>query len=371
MYFVEKTFKDNLLNQSDLPQTFNKENSAFFDIETTGLSPKTSFVFLIGLVFFKNNLIIIRQYFANTPDEEESILKNFIEDISHIDTLYHFNGYSFDIPFINCRLLYHNNNFQIKKESSIDIYQNVRKNKFALNIENTSLRGVEEYFNIFRVDSMHGKEVADTYKVYLKSPNQNLRDGLLLHNEEDILNLYKVLPVLKLIQDKKIYNNPSIVEILSIDIIDNVINIKGKLKSEKKFSIPKPNDKFCFSSDNNNNFCISFNFQNSILYYKFKDFKQYYFVPEQDMAIHKSLIKFYEFSKKVPANSKNCYSKQLTNYIELPKAVFSENIKICSTSPCGITNCIPIAEIQKNINSNHLFELFQIVIDKIISSSFI
>lgn len=51
--------------------------SLFFDIETTGFSPDTSHMYLIGCVFFQDNTWHYRQWFAENPDEEADVITAF------------------------------------------------------------------------------------------------------------------------------------------------------------------------------------------------------------------------------------------------------------------------------------------------------
>ena len=53
------------LNQQLVTDVFT-ENALFFDIETTGFSPASTFVYLIGCARRVENQIIIDQYFAES-----------------------------------------------------------------------------------------------------------------------------------------------------------------------------------------------------------------------------------------------------------------------------------------------------------------
>ena len=59
-------------------------DSFVFDIETTGLSPKFCKVIFIGIFFNKDNKTIIKQYFAQTEDDEKELLLAFINEIHYL-----------------------------------------------------------------------------------------------------------------------------------------------------------------------------------------------------------------------------------------------------------------------------------------------
>jgi len=370
MYFVEKVFEDAIEDISQFPSDFCKQGSVFFDIETSGLSPKNSQIFLIGILFFRNDKLIFRQYFANHKDEEIVILRNFIEDISSFDTSYHFNGLSFDSPFSNQRLLHHGLNFQIDKKSSVDIFQIIKSNKNLLNLESIKLKSIEEYLGIFRKDDLSGKEVAALYKVFIHSPNSTLRDKLLLHNEEDVLNLYNLLPILKMLSAPEPKKDFIQIEILNIELLDDKVVVDGFLKLEcnSRINIELNGVKGLWDPSSNH-FKIEFDIKCNILYYTFKDSKHYFYIPQLDQAVHKSAAKYYKFNDKVPANSSNCYSKQLAQYIELPEAIYNKDVKICSIHPGQQPNCLIVSDIQKHIDSPEIVELFKTVVSNILCES--
>ena len=78
------------------------EQIAFFDIETTGLSPKTSSIYLIGVMHYNSHKQSwqITQWFADDYQSEEPILEAFLSYLEDFSYLYHFNGCTFDIPFV-------------------------------------------------------------------------------------------------------------------------------------------------------------------------------------------------------------------------------------------------------------------------------
>ena len=90
-------------------------NHFVFDIETTGLNSNYCKVILIGILFNQDNKIVIKQYFANTEDDEKELLLSFINDIKNYKNHITFNGLTFDIPFLNTRLKKHNIDFSLSK----------------------------------------------------------------------------------------------------------------------------------------------------------------------------------------------------------------------------------------------------------------
>ena len=81
-------------------EELSPENCLFFDIETTGLSWKTSHLYLLGAVFYENEIWIHRQWFCQKPGEEKEVLLAFSELLSTRKLLFHYNGTTFDVPYL-------------------------------------------------------------------------------------------------------------------------------------------------------------------------------------------------------------------------------------------------------------------------------
>lgn len=71
------------------------------DIETSGLSPESSQVILVGILSARreDGALIMKQFFAEDPGEEEALLKAVDRDYQNLDFLVTYNGRAFDLPF--------------------------------------------------------------------------------------------------------------------------------------------------------------------------------------------------------------------------------------------------------------------------------
>ena len=79
------------------------EKLLFFDIETTGFSAAGSSLYLIGAASVTGGTWHLTQWFADRADGEVEVLQAFFSRLSSFDTLVHFNGDTFDIPYLEKR----------------------------------------------------------------------------------------------------------------------------------------------------------------------------------------------------------------------------------------------------------------------------
>lgn len=176
-----------------LDDTLNIPPGCFvFDIETTGLSHKFCKVILIGILFNKDNKTIIKQFFAETEEDEYELLLSFKEHIAQYKNHITFNGVAFDIPFLNARFKKHDIDFSLRKSDDLDILRLVKPYKENLSLSDCKLKTLEKYMGIEREDTISGKESVDMYKEFVISKCENLKNKILLHNYEDIYYLAKL-----------------------------------------------------------------------------------------------------------------------------------------------------------------------------------
>ena len=97
MVVISKTFS--------IPQFYDSHAIAplkdlvFLDIETTGLTPATSSIYLIGAVYHQQMEWHIRQWFSDSLNSEQEILEDFFSFIKNYQVVVSFNGETFDLPF--------------------------------------------------------------------------------------------------------------------------------------------------------------------------------------------------------------------------------------------------------------------------------
>ncbi|NLK20824.1 MAG: ribonuclease H-like domain-containing protein [Epulopiscium sp.] len=293
-------------------------------METTGFSAEHSKVFLIGCAYFKNNHWILNQFFAENPDEENDVIDGFFKLASSFSHIIHFNGDTFDIPYLEKKARIAKIPNPLKNMKTIDILKYIRPYKNTLNLDNCRLKTIERFLNINRKDIYDGRELISQYKRYCHSPKDNLLNNLLTHNEEDIYGLLKILRIYDIMEYIKKLSTVSFYN----DIVS--INLKNKaLLFSLKVLKPSPlshiiKDKGWHCSLTSKSPVIDFNVHTfrGTLYHFFPNYKEYYYLPEQDEAVHKSLGSIIPREKREPAKRSTCYIKKTGLFLP----IISDNI---------------------------------------------
>lgn len=199
MEYIKKTIEYPVHNSRAFELYFGGMDVGVLDIETTGLSPKNSAFVLGGLASPEEDSLIAEQYFAESLSEEQETLQRFWEDSAAKDVLITFNGQHFDIPFIKERLKKYNSE-SAAMPFHLDLFLLVKNfspiRKFLPNLKQKS---IENYMGLwqYRKDEISGAESVDLYYRFLTERSDIVKDKILLHNHDDIVQLYRLLKVLK------------------------------------------------------------------------------------------------------------------------------------------------------------------------------
>ena len=159
------------------------DNILFFDIETTGLSPKASSLYMIGVMFFDNSdgSWHLKQFFADNYKSEADMINSFLDILEDYDYLYHFNGKTFDIPYVlnkcskhSISLSEHCDNILNDKENSfsIDILAGIRPVKKMLGLTKANQTALEKWLGIIRDDKFDGGKLIPVYTDFMHPPRQ-------------------------------------------------------------------------------------------------------------------------------------------------------------------------------------------------------
>lgn len=295
-------------------------DTIFLDIETTGFSPKNSVCYLIGTAHIIGNQLVCRQIFSDTPDDEADMLKSFISSINANSIIITYNGSNFDIPFIEARCKrYDICTDTIRQCRQIDIYSHIRKLSHLLKLDNLKQKTVEQFCGIVREDIYSGGELIETYKEYIIKYKLNDNDAaaalnnLLTHNREDVAALPMICPVL-------LYNSLFRIDVCS-DIQLSDINIDNSaIRYTLSSVIPYPGrlslnyNSINLSVSGDSITCV-IPVINGTLKHFYPDYRNYYYLPDEDRAIHKSIAAYVDVSSKEKANKDNCYTKKAGYFI--------------------------------------------------------
>ena len=178
---------------------FEGKSFAVFDIETTGLSPSNSKVILTGLLLVHpDNTAQVIQYFADQAGDEEAVICATMEELEKVDYVITYNGRHFDIPFMEKRAAKYG--LEFPEIYNLDLYLLISGYApFKDILPGLKQKNIETYMGLSdgREDLISGKESVELYHRYMETKRFDLEEKILLHNHDDIIQLYKLLPIIE------------------------------------------------------------------------------------------------------------------------------------------------------------------------------
>lgn len=338
--------------------SYQIEQLLFFDIETTGLSAKVSSLYLIGACFYnqERQKFQIIQYFAEEFDDEIRLLKEFYQLSRNFSVLLHYNGRTFDLPYLNAKCEAYQLPFRFGEKNgientdknnlpdNIDIYQIFHKDKFFFNgkrfpLKNKKQKTMELLAGYSREDILDGKELIRIYNKYHKehlmqheTAEASFLELLLLHNHDDLCGLVSICPLLGYTQlFTKDFTHFTLKEcrfsceksFFSLEqpipsgspAPDCILSLE--LETDFLF-LPISGQRLTFGEIHDHGLSLRIPGKFAELKFFYPDYKNYYYLPEEDMAIHKSIAEFVDRKRRCKAKPEDCYTKKRSFFFPQP-----------------------------------------------------
>ncbi len=315
----------------------------FLDIETTGLSPERSRVYLAGCLFpHTSECWGFRQWLTESPFEERRLLEQVSAFCRDFTGLVHFNGDRFDLPYLQKRCEEQGVSSPFLSLPSFDIYRNVRACRNLCALPNVKQKTVEHFLGIDREDRYSGGQLIAVYHRFVQTGDRELQRLLLLHNEEDVLGMPRLLPMLLY---PEFLSNPPIgmPRLLAGPGMEAeggtqrlVRETELLLSFPLEIRLPRP---FSFhlggwyASAREDSLRLRIPLQAGELRYYLPNYRDYYYLPEEDMAIHKSVAAYVDKDYRKKATPDTCYTKKSGVFLPLPPGMEPHTPETGSASP--------------------------------------
>lgn len=323
------------------------EELLFFDIETTGFSGDYSNLYLIGCIYYQGGGWNLIQWFADTRTAEPELLDRFFGFLKNHRILIHFNGDSFDIPFLLKRCRHFKLPYDFSAVTSVDIYKRIKPYRKLLGLDSLKQKAIEQFLGINRRDKYSGGQLIAVYQDYLVTHEPFLYDMLVLHNEDDLKGMPFILPIL---------NYPDFLEhplrLARQEIINETVTIGAPrprllLTCESDYALPvsfRAAQLPVTCTAEGPQMVFSIELYAGTLKYFYPNYKDYYYLIYEDTAVHKSIGEYVDRDARAKATAQTCYTKQdgifVPQFTPLWKPVFKQHHKDKMTYTLLDTICL-------------------------------
>ena len=301
-----------------LDKLTNPEEILLLDIETTGFTARSSKLYMIGCAYYSAGGWHTIQWLADTYEQEADILGAFLEFAGSYRYLIHFNGNNFDLPFLMQKCEHLGITQHLNDMEGVDLYKRIVPCKAFLKLPNCKQKTLENFLGIDREDIFSGGELIGIYHKHVQDPKDFSEKSLFLHNFEDLKGMLAILPLL------------SYSDMLGTDCrakkvqANSYRDVNGNQRRELLITValPTPLPKAINASANGCYFkgegtegIIRVPIFDGELKYFYSNYRDYYYLPEEDMALHKSVAAFVDKEHRVQASASNCYTRKNASYL--------------------------------------------------------
>ncbi|MCI5954903.1 MAG: ribonuclease H-like domain-containing protein [Lachnospiraceae bacterium] len=306
------------------------ERILFIDIETTGFTARSSYLYLIGCAYYLAGKWHTIQWMAENYSQEKDILNAFFDFAKMYRYLVHFNGNNFDLPFITQKCEQLSLPYSFDRFQGIDLYKRISPYKFFLKLPNCKQKTLEQFLGIDRKDVFSGGELIGIYHDYVKNPTEFSENALFLHNADDLKGMLQTLPMLAYYD---LFNEPVRAKKVQANYYKDVNGSKRKeliITIAPETPLPKQvftNAGSCFFRGEGNEAILKIPIYEEELKYFYSNYHDYYYLPTEDVALHKSVAGFVDKEHRIPASAANCYTRKFSNYLPQWDIVFEPFFK--------------------------------------------
>lgn len=296
----------------------DKNKILFLDIETTGFTARNSNLYLIGVVYFQDEQWHTIQWFAENYEDELQILNAFFEFAANYSFIIHYNGNNFDLPYLLQKCTQYKLSYQFDSFEGVDIYRRIQPYRDLLGLSDLKQKTIEEFLGINRDDPYSGRELISKYHDYVCSKNTDLMNEILLHNEEDLKGMLKVVSMLA--YSDLFHKNVRVMKAQASYYQSSAKRRCQEIIMKLRFETPLPKPlgfrgEGCYFSGNGTDGSLKVPLFEEELKYFYSNYKNYYYLPAEDIAMHKSVATFVDKEHRIQATAANCYTRKQSLFL--------------------------------------------------------
>lgn len=324
----------------------SKKNIMVFDIDTTSFEAANGCIFLIGTLTYEDNTLISRHYFSESISEETEIIEKFLDIAGDYNVLLSFKGESFDIAFIGKRIyelkkqnsqdrdlcdklsfLY--NKLQNIRSRSYDVFNEIHAIKPYMDFTSTKLDALRAKFGQKITERVSGENISKFYVEHIAA--NKLKSLLEITGKPENVGFipdYDPKPI----EDELAHIDPDAGDRFLENILarnrENMEAVLYIMRLSHLFVMRQGHFNICLETDpislhiQECDFSIEIPLEICELDLKifYANFKDYYYFPAEDMAVHKSVAEFADAASKKKATSKTAYRKVSGSFVRIPTA---------------------------------------------------
>jgi hypothetical protein len=192
--------------------------------------------------------------------------------------------------------------------TSFDLYQIFHPFKKIFRLEHMRQKDLEVFTGQYRKDPFTGEQLISCYEEYLGTGDERLLHALLLHNKEDVEGMIGLLPLLRIVHAFRGDIGKTDLHLEALSDAEKNLALTFSLDGAPRVSIDFQTDWYNLSLSANGGL-LQVPVVRGTRKFFYEDYKNYYYLPLEDEAIHKSVAVYVDSEHREKAKACNCYKK--------------------------------------------------------------
>ena len=218
----------------------------------------------------------------------------------------------------------------------IDIYKRVAPLKDFLKLPNCKQKTLEQFLGIHREDPFDGGQLISIYHEFVKNQTGFGYQAILCHNYDDLAGMFHILPVLAY---SDLFSEKTKAKKVQANYYQDISgNRHQELFIKLSFPTPLPKEiscvrNGCYFTGSGTTGNIRVPLYEEEMKYFYSNYRDYYYLPIEDVAIHKSIASFVDKENRVQARAHTCYTRKYSSYLPQWDVLFEPFFKRDYKSP--------------------------------------
>ena len=304
----------------------------FLDIETTGLGWRSSHIYLVGMLYQEEDGWLLHQCFLRRPFCEKEMLEHISGVLEALGPRFcvHYNGDGFDLPYLRNKYTYYGlpcPELLSETKEGLDILRKIRPYRSALGLFSLRQKDVERFLDLKREDKHTGSELINVYQEYLISGDDGHLLLLFRHNHDDLLGMSDLLSMLAY---PLFFSGAFCIKEAVLEDDGLHVTLHAAHAFPKSLSLTPEDPETRGALMNNTDPALSVMklsgetaklrvpFYRGELKYFYENYRDYYYLPAEDTAYHKSVAVYTDRAHREKARASTCYRRVQGRFLPLP-----------------------------------------------------
>lgn len=282
------------------------EGAVLLNIETTGLSPRSAFIYMIGMGWQEGHGIQTRCFLAESRMDERKLMESFHESLSRFKRIITFGGQSFSWRFMTSRWTNYGDDDLFAGKSMEDIQKNITPYKAAFALTDLKKYTVEDFIGFRRHSNQSGKDLMAVFSEWERNHDESSRSCILAHHRDDMYSLLH----LSLLSAYTDFWNGNFKRVISWQLKDDVCIFRLLLYRPVTQALHYQTE-YCIIDLKDQEARIHMPvYQGELKYFFPGPVKDYYYLPSEDQAVHHSVARYVDKVFRKRATAATCYTRK-------------------------------------------------------------